>query len=94
MTHSELQDLIIAACASLGLHVHHCQMNRSHAGFPDLVIIGRRVLWRELKVPPDTTTSKQRLIGYWLQIGGQDFGVWTPAEWESGEIRKELETCV
>jgi len=89
--HAELQDSIVEACAELGLHVHHCAMNRSQAGFPDLVIIGRWVLWRELKVPPDTVTSEQRLLGYKLQRAGEDWKVWTPAELASGEIKRELE---
>ena len=90
--HAELQDSIVRACVSLGLHVHHCVMNRSQAGFPDLVIIGRRgVLWRELKVPPDMVTREQRLLGYDLLASRQDWKVWTPAELASGEITRELE---
>jgi len=91
-THAQLQDSILEACAFYGFHVHHCAMNRSRAGFPDLVIIGRRgVLWRELKIPPDTVTSEQRLLGYKLLANDQDWKIWTPAELASEEIIRELE---
>ncbi len=92
MTHAELQYEVISLCNRLGLHVHHCAMNRSQAGFPDLVIIGRRgVRWRELKILPDAPTSEQRLLGYKLTAAGHDWKVWTPAELASGEIETELE---
>jgi hypothetical protein len=91
VNHAGLQKAILEICDSRGLHVHHCAMNRSQAGFPDLVIVGRWVLWRELKIPPDTVTSEQRLLGYKLQAAGEDWGIWTPAEFDSGLIRTELE---
>ncbi len=90
--HAELQNSILDICTAMALHTHHCAMKQSQAGFPDLVIIGRRgVLWRELKVPPDTPTTEQRLLGYRLVAAHQDYKIWTPAELDSGEIYEELE---
>jgi hypothetical protein len=74
------------------VHVHACRMLGSQRGFPDLVLIGRRkVIWRELKVPPDTLRSEQRALGYTLQASGQSWGVWYPGDLADGTIQAELE---
>lgn len=92
MNHAELQAHVIASCGARRLHVHHCPMLASSPGFPDLVIIGRSgVLWRELKVPPDTLTGAQRALGYALEASGQDWATWIPEDWESGRVAGELE---
>lgn len=91
--HSNLQGDITMACRALKLHVHACDLYRSGSepGFPDLVIIGPRgVLWRELKVPPDEPNHAQKALGYTLAASRQNYAIWTPADWESGRIMKEL----
>lgn len=91
MTHARLQALVVEECQKLGLHVHTCKMLTSQAGFPDLVIISvNGVYWRELKVPPDELTSAQKGLMYTLRASGQDYAIWTPEDWESGQIKGEL----
>jgi hypothetical protein len=91
VTHAQLQAAIVALALKLGLHYHQCPMLTSSPGFPDLVIIGHRgVLWRELKVPPDVLRSSQRALGYRLHAAGQDWKVWTPANWEARDVEEEL----
>lgn len=51
------------------------------AGFPDLTLAHHSgmvgPLFRELKVPPNTTTPAQKA---WLAVLGPDARVWTPAD--------------
>jgi hypothetical protein len=91
VNHAQLQARIVGLALELGLHCHHCPMLISSPGFPDLVIIGDHgVLWRELKIPPDRLTSVQRALGYRLQATGENWAVWTPADWESQRIGRAL----
>lgn len=94
MNHAWLQKVVTEKAREFGLHVHACDVYRSgsQAGFPDLVIIGLGgVLWRELKVPPDEPNRAQRIVGYTLTASRQDYGIWTPVDWEDGSILTELE---
>jgi hypothetical protein len=51
---------------------------------------GGALLFRELKAPGKDLRPAQK---HWREIlGGQDYGVWKPADWHSGLIRGELET--
>lgn len=91
-THYELQREVFTLARQLGLHAHACGMRTSQRGFPDLVIIGRGgVLWRELKIPPDQLTSKQRALGYTLAASGQNWWIWRPEDLASGRVRREME---
>lgn len=97
MTEAELQRAVEHLCDSFGLLYHHCRDGRmcSGPGMPDLVIIGSTVLWVELKsstgwLKPVQTVWKRALIG-----AGQEWRLWNVVHWESGEIRRTLETlCV
>jgi hypothetical protein len=94
VNHAEFQGEIVGLVLRElpGVHCHYCYSRRSQPGFPDLVIIGSRgVLWRELKVPPDTLRSGQVKLGYRLQASGQDWGVWIPADLRSRLIYREIE---
>jgi hypothetical protein len=52
MTEKQLQQLIIGACRWAGLLVYHTfDSRRSASGFPDLVIVGTAILYRELDSP-------------------------------------------
>lgn len=59
-------------------------------GFPDLVLVRERILWREVKGDGDKLTSEQTLWQSALALAGQDVGVWTPEDWLSGKISDEL----
>ena len=96
MSHAGLQAQVIGACVGR-LHCHHCAMRTSQPGFPDLVVIGRKgVLWRELKVPPDTLSAAQRALGSLgteglgkrqdrSGTGGGQVTMPTPSGWKPGE---------
>lgn len=70
---------------------HVPDSRRMRRGLPDWIIIGRRVLWRELKDAYKGLTSEQRHLGYVLQAAGEDWAVWRPVDLHSGRIERELD---
>ena len=46
------------------------------SGFPDLVIIGKRTIFRELKMPYGRVSDRQQFFGERLLDSGQDWDVW------------------
>lgn len=60
-------------------------------GWPDLVILGRAVLFRELKADTGRVASAQTQVGRLLAAGGADWAVWRPRDLTSGRIERELE---
>ena len=97
----QLQGWVSDLCAALALLHYHTHNSRNSAGgFPDSVIVGRRILFRELKkefeclmkLPPDQETWRDG-----LREGGADWDIWRPSDWfpsaefPRGRIRTELE---
>ena len=93
MTEAQLQSAVTALCKLYGLRCHHQRYSiGSGAGWPDLTICGRRIIFRELKRQAGTTTPAQGDWGIWLTAAGGDWAVWRPADLRSGRIQKELES--
>jgi hypothetical protein len=91
MSEAELQDLVADLCEQLGLaHYHTHDSRRSAPGFPDSVIIGTAILYRELKSRAGTLSVDQRRWGAKINRAGGNWQVWRPAEWESGLIVRQL----
>lgn len=93
LTEAQLQALIFALCNALRLYCYHTFDSRhSVRGFPDLVIVGNRVLWRELKgwKPSSRLTREQTAVLVKLRNAGQDADIWRPVDWFSGRIQAEL----
>jgi hypothetical protein len=91
MPEKELQALIADLCKLLGLlhfHVHHSR--GMTAGWPDSVIIGERVIYRELKSQRGILSPEQRATGDALKAAGADWKVWRPRDWLTGGIELEL----
>ena len=100
MTHAGLQKAITDLADWYGIwHWHDRDSRKNKRGLPDLYLIGGicdndgvpRELWRELKVPPDKLRPEQQEVGERMLAAGIDWAVWTPADWQSGRIRTELE---
>jgi hypothetical protein len=70
---------------------HPFDSRRSAPGWPDWVVLGTRVLFRELKTQSGRLSPDQRRVGYLLQAAGADWAVWRPADLMSGQIGRELE---
>lgn len=93
LTEQQLQGLVFSMCGALRLYVYHTHDARgSVPGFPDLVIIGKRVLWRELKSWRQSSqpTREQFDVLTGLLRAGQDVEIWRPADWFSGRIKAQL----
>ena len=93
MAEDELQANVLDLCRVFGLLAYHTHdSRRSVAGFPDLVIVGRRgVLYRELKTSAGKPTRDQQIWLSALTGAGADACLWRPGDWLSGLIRRQLE---
>ena len=92
MSESELQKAVTDMCALFGLKWHHQRYSiGSKAGWPDLTICGRSIIFRELKRQDGKVTRAQDEWGGWLIAAGQDWATWRPLDLASGRIRRELE---
>lgn len=95
MTEAQLLAEVTDLCGRLGLLWHHCgrpdKSCQGNRGLPDLIIAGRRgVTFRELKSDDGDTSADQDLWIWTLHETPARY-VWRPADWHSGQIRRELE---
>lgn len=94
MTEAELLALVLEACRALRLRAYHTGDSRgSQPGFPDLVIVGKRVLYRELKSQTGRLSPRQTDWLCDLRSAGADAGIWRPEHWPA-EITAELQRLV
>jgi hypothetical protein len=91
MPERELQGLVADLCRILQLpHFHALSSRGMTAGWPDSVIIGQRILFRELKSEYGRLSPEQRIVGDQLKAAGADWATWRPSHWLSGAIEREL----
>ena len=91
MTEADLERAVRRLLDGLGLFgFHPYDSRRSQPGWPDWAIIGRKVLYRELKSEHGRLTSEQRTVGYLLTAAGQDWAVWRPSDLLAGRVAEEL----
>ena len=96
MTEGHFQEHVERLALHFDWHlVWHCrQPQRSRAGFPDLLLVKDRVLWRELKVrdmygkAPKPTPAQAEFLSR-LALAGQDAKTWTWPD-DDAEIYEEL----
>ena len=92
MTEAQLQKAVTDLCKLYGLKYHHQRYSiGSGAGWPDLTIAGRRLLFRELKREGGKVTEAQVQWGDWITAAGADWSIWLPGHLDSGRIQRELE---
>lgn len=93
MDEAELQRLVAGRCRQLGLPVQHFEgiYLAWMPGWPDLVIIGVRTLYRELKSRSGVLEPHQSRCGRIITRAGGDWAVWRPADWASGTIERQLQ---
>jgi hypothetical protein len=87
----DLQQTVTDLCHLLGLDCFHVRNARGMApGWPDLVIIGSQVLYRELKTETGVLSAEQKRVGARLADAGADWAVWRPRDLRSGVIERQL----
>ena len=80
MTEAQLQALIREACRWHQLLVYHpYDSRRSEPGYPDLTIVGKSVLFREVKSATGRVTTAQDTWLRRLAAASADAAVWRPA---------------
>jgi len=82
---------VIDLARLLGWHVMHQRPARNargwvtavsgHVGFVDLVLCRHRVVFAELKIPPNGLTEAQAGWVEALRAAGATVEVWTPTDW-------------
>ena len=91
MSEAELEIHVRAILKDLGLLWYHTHdSRRSPSGFPDLVIVGEHVIYRELKTAKGKVTDSQAEWLHALVMAGQDACVWRPTDLVSGLIGRRL----
>ena len=89
MTEKQFQLQIVMAARANGWKVYHTyDARRSEPGFPDLVLVRDRVLYRELKTDTGRVSKAQQEWADALTKAGADFKVWRPRDLKT--IIKEL----
>lgn len=82
LTERDFQNVVVDWCKWHRLLVYHTyDSRRSQAGFPDLVIVGNRVIWVELKSARGRISHTQNEWLNRLQRAGQEIYLWRPADW-------------
>lgn len=94
MTERTFQAAVENAALRAGWLVYHTHdSRRSHAGFPDLVLVHARrrlLLFRELKTQTGKTTPAQQRWLTSLTAAGADAAVWRPLDWHTHLIHRTL----
>ena len=91
MSEAQLEIHVRTLIKDLGLLWYHTHdSRRSPSGFPDLVIVGDRVIYRELKTAKGKVTDAQAGWLHALVMAEQDACVWRPADLVSGLIGRRL----
>ena len=90
-TEKQFQDSIMELCELLNIIAFHSGDPRrdSVAGFPDLVLIGKRVIYVELKTEKGRTSKSQDIMHTRLNKSGVEFYLWRPSDWN--EIKTVLQ---
>jgi hypothetical protein len=91
ITEAQFQRQVLELAHMLGWKSYHPVVSRlSVKGWPDLVLVRDRVLYRELKAANKQTTPEQDAWLAALGAAGGDVGVWWPHMLET-EIRQTLQ---
>ena len=82
-TEAQFQAHIVRVARELGWEVYHSYSSRrSEPGFPDLVLVKERTLFREIKTEKGRLTAAQIRWLNKLTQSGEDAEVWRPGDWE------------
>lgn len=86
MTEREFMAAVVQLARASGWLVYHTfDSRRSQPGFPDLVLVRERVMFRELKVRDGKLSLEQRTWLARLRSAGADAAVWRERDWATVE---------
>ena len=89
MTEKQFQSHVVQFAKVMHWQVYHTyDSRRSEPGFPDLLLVRERVLFRELKSEKGRISLAQKQWGDKLIRAGADFKIWRPSMLD--KIYKEL----
>lgn len=89
MKESEFQKNVISLAKQLGWLVYHTYDSRMcEPGFPDLVLVKHKTLFRELKTQKGRLTKEQVIWQDKLIGNGSDYAIWRPSDMQA--IAKQL----
>ena len=88
MSEDEFQDIVEKIAEKHGWKFYHApyKEGRRVPGFPDLVIVRDRILFRELKTARGQLTLEQEKWIRRLQNAGSDAKVWRPDDIDEGSL--------
>lgn len=92
MTEDQLQQAVTGMADHLRIRWHHeVDSRRSKAGFPDLVLVGARVLFVELKTQRGRLRPEQNeWLSALLRAQGVSACVWRPMDLLDGTVERTL----
>lgn len=101
MAEDDLLRSVLDLCRLLHLRTAHFRPARTEKGWrtavsgdgqgwPDLTIVGRKLIIRELKTDRGAATGPQAEWLLALQRAGVDADVWRPEQWVDGTIQRHL----
>lgn len=95
----DLDRKLMDMCAARGLLAVHHPDSRQAAptgvGFVDWVIVGRRIIFREIKGSNDLLTLQQRRAARAIIQAGGDWACWRPGDFfPHGVVAKELDNLM
>lgn len=101
MSEQQLEDAICDMLDTFGFYYHHDRPARTkdgkwknhvrgQNGFPDLLIVGNRTIYAELKSQRGQLRPEQREWFTRLKTAGQEVYLWRPADWLDGTIGETL----
>ena len=83
------QAQVIKIAKAFGWTYYHTYWSKnSPAGFPDLVLVKNKILYRELKTEKGRLTPAQKMWGENIKKAGGDWDVWRPSM--ADKIQEEL----
>jgi hypothetical protein len=95
ITERDFQRSVTDLCDWLHLDWWHPLNSRGmRPGWPDLVIVGNRILYRELKTESGVISAEQRHVGHQLGNAGADWAIWRPRDLRNGVIERQLHELI
>lgn len=91
MPESELQEAVIARMEVRGIRTwHDMDARRDRPGLPDLIAVGKEVLWIELKSQRGRLRTEQEAFMTDLLNAGQHVLLWRPENLYDGAVDRAI----